>query len=45
MKNFISEIILFDQKALSGDMQSPWEMINNISKLFTNQSNAFKNYE
>ena len=45
MKNFISEIILFDQKALSDDMQSPWEMINNISTLFTNQSNAFKNYE
>jgi len=45
MKNFISEIILFDQKALSDDMQSPWEMINNISKHFTNVSNEFKNYE
>ena len=45
MKNFISEIILFDQKGLSDNMQSPWEMINNISKHFTNVSNEFKNYE
>ena len=45
MKNFISEIILFDQKSSVEDMQFPWEIINNISNIFTNQSNAFKNYE
>ena len=26
-------------------MQLPWAMINSISTIFTNQSNAFKNYE
>jgi hypothetical protein len=45
MKNFISGTILFDQKASLNDMQFPWEMINNISNLFTNQSSTFKNYE
>ena len=45
MKNFISDIILFDQKASLDDMQFPWEMISNISNLFKNQSSAFKNYE
>ena len=45
MKNFISGTILFDQKASLDDMQFPWEMISNISNLFTNQSSTFKNYE
>ena len=45
MKNFISETILFDQKASLDDIQFPWEMISNISNLFTSQPSVFKNYE
>ncbi len=45
MKNFISETILFDQKASLDDIQFPWEMISNISNLFTSQPSIFKNYE
>ena len=54
MKNFISELILFDEKGLSGVaffynndpiMQSPWEMIKYIPRLFATKSSTFKNYE
>ena len=41
MKNFISETILFDQKASVGDMQSPWDLINKISDLFEYGSHGF----
>ena len=41
MKNFISETILFDQKASVGDMQFPWDLINKISDLFEYGSHGF----
>ena len=41
MKNFISETILFDQKASVGDMQFPWDLINKISDLLEYGSHGF----